>query len=72
MADVTEAQITELADAAWHCLDDMGQHGKTVCAAAKAKLRVAYEPFLDAADPADYGWMTLAEAEAIMKEPANG
>ena len=72
MADVTEAQITALADAVWHCLDDMGQYNTNVCSAAKAKLRLAYEPFLDAADPADDGWMTLAEAEAIMKELANG
>ena len=64
-----EADVRALADAVWQCLDDMGQHGRSVCGYAKAQLRAAYEPFFEDKDDRVYGdWMTLAEAQAIMAE----
>ncbi len=66
MSDQTEVQA--LADAMWQILDDMGETGRCVCLASKARARVAYEPFLDKDEPADEGWMTIAEAQAIIDE----
>lgn len=62
----TEEQVRELADAMWQLLDDMGEHGKCVCLAAKAQARVAYEPFMEAGDFTN--WMTMAQAERILRE----
>ena len=62
------AEVQALADAMWQILDDMGETGNSVCLAAKAQARIAYEPFLDKDEPADEGWMPLAEAQAIMNE----
>ena len=64
-----------LVDAAWQVLDDMGKDGLSCCGASKAQLRVAFEPFMQAAikdDPslAD-GWApeyTFEEAAALLKE----
>lgn len=43
-----------LADAMWQLLDDMGADGLSVCPAAKAAARLAYEPFADADVPLEY------------------
>jgi hypothetical protein len=64
----TAEQVQELADAMWQLLDDMGECGKSVCLAAKAQARVAYEPFRDKSDPEYRDWMPLATAEQILKE----
>jgi hypothetical protein len=64
----TLAQIHELADAMWQLLDDMGEDRQSVCLAAKAQARVAYEPFMEAGDDSD--WMTLEQAEQILLECA--
>jgi hypothetical protein len=47
-------------------LDDMGEHGTSVCLAAKAQARIAWEPFRDG-DYDDY-LMTLAEAQRVIAE----
>lgn len=39
------ADVTALADAMWQLLDDMGANGQSVCLAAKAQARIAYEAF---------------------------
>lgn len=64
----TPEQIEALEDAMWQLLDDMGADGKSVCLAAKAQARVAYEPFMP--DDGTYyrDWMTLDQAERILKE----
>jgi hypothetical protein len=59
-----------LAEAAWSILDDMGKNGQSACGAAKAQLRIAYEPFYEIEDRDkalyDETWMSLEEARAIM------
>lgn len=40
-------EIAALVDAMDQLLDDMGEHGQSVCLAAKAQARVAFEPFFD-------------------------
>lgn len=64
----TPEQIEELADAMWQLLDDMGDHRQSVCLAAKAQARVAYEPFRDTSEPEYDDWMTVAQAKQILKE----
>ena len=60
----TKEQVEELADAMWQLLNDMHPGGQSVCLAAKARARLAYEPFR--AEPEDeIGIMPLAEAQAI-------
>jgi hypothetical protein len=67
--------VEKLATAVWQVLDDMGKDGQSCCLGAKAQLRVAFEPFMQAgisADPslAD-GWppdYTFEEAAALLKE----
>jgi hypothetical protein len=62
----TEQQIADLADAMWQLLDDMGKDGLSVCLAAKAQARVAYEPFITDIEREAYaGLMPLAEALEI-------
>ena len=61
----TPEQIEALAEAMWQILDDMGK-GISVCRAAKAQARVAYEPFRDKSEPEYNDWMSLAEAEEIL------
>jgi hypothetical protein len=60
----TEQQIDNLVDATWQLLDDMGKDGLSVCAAAKAKARVAIEPFKYIDNEFE---MTLDDAIAILK-----
>jgi len=43
----TNEQFTALIDAMDQLLDDMGPSGQSVCLAAKAQARIAFEPFLD-------------------------
>lgn len=67
----TEQQVDELAEAMWQILDDMGKHGKSVCLAAKAQARIAYEPFADWTDwdqEMIETWMSLADAKKIVDE----
>jgi hypothetical protein len=65
----TDEQVRELADAMDQLLDDMGQHNQSVCLFAKAKARVAWEPFRECGDAdANEFYMTLAEAQKIIAE----
>lgn len=61
----TDKEISDLADAMAQLLDDMGEHGQSVCLAAKAQARVAYEPFVEEDYTPD---MPLLEAQRIMSE----
>lgn len=63
--NVDEKQLSDLISAVWQALDDFGKDGKTVCAATKAGLRVAFEPFRESAgfDDMDY---PLDEAKALL------
>ncbi len=67
--------IEDLATAVWQVLDDMGKDGRSCCAGAKAQLRVAFEPFMQAGISADpslaVGWApdyTFEEAATLLKE----
>lgn len=51
---VDEPEMRALLAAVWQVLDDMGAEGLSVCPAAKAQLRVAFEPFRGDDDPCDY------------------
>lgn len=63
----TEKEIEDLAEAMWQLLDDMGKDGRSVCLAAKAQARIAYEPFnIPNMNWAD--WMSLADAEQIQRD----
>jgi hypothetical protein len=62
---MTETDVKALADAMWQLLDDMDARGTSVCLAAKAQARIAYEPFNDHdAEPP----MSMAEARRIIAE----
>lgn len=63
----TYQQVEDLADAMWQLLDDMAATGSSVSGLAKAKARIAYEPFLDTRETFD-DWMTLEQAQAIVRE----
>lgn len=58
--------IDALVEAMDQLLDDMGRDGTSVCLAAKARARVAFQPFmsLDAA----HIYMPLDEAKRILAE----
>lgn len=62
----TQEQVQALADAMWQLLDDMGRDGQSVCLAAKAEARRAYEPFREE-EPYD-DWLSLNDAEAILRQ----
>lgn len=62
----TPEQIKRLVDAMEQLLDDMGTSGQSVCLAAKAQARVAYEPFVD--EEVREFYMALADAERVLKE----
>lgn len=65
----TEQQIAELADAMWQLLDDMGKDGQSVCLAAKAQARIAYEPFITDIEREAYaGLMDLEKALEIERQ----
>ena len=59
-------EIIALADAMDQLLDDMGETGKSVCLYAKAKARIAFEPFRH--DYAHTYEFTLEEAKSIVEE----
>ena len=61
--------VEALADAMWQLLDDMGAGGTCVCEMAKARARVAFDPFrLDAQrEEAPLGY-TLEAAQAVIAE----
>ena len=61
----TEEEVAALAEAVWQVLDDMAVDGRSCCGAAKAQLRIAYEPFRQD-DYAD--WMPLDAAKAIIDD----
>ena len=65
-APIGQPDIKRLAYAMWQLLDDLGKDGESVCLAAKAEARVAYEPFRDKSEPEYDDWMSLADAEAIL------
>jgi hypothetical protein len=65
----TADEIEAMADAMAQLLDDMGAHdlNRSVCLAAKAQARIAYEPFRDPTD--DDSWlMPLDRARTVLKE----
>lgn len=66
MTEPTAIQARELAEAVEQVLDDMGTSGQCVCLLAKAKLRIAYEPFR--VFEVDGILMALDEAEKIVRE----
>ena len=59
-------QVIALADAMDQLLDDMGKDGTSVCLYAKAKARIAFEPFIDPESVEFY--MSLDEAKRIVHE----
>lgn len=63
----TEREVRSLADAVDQLLDDMGPRGNSVCPLAKAKARIAFEPFRDAKHHSD-DTMDLDEAKRIVAE----
>ena len=62
-------QARVLANAVGQLLDDMGKAGQSVCLAAKAQARIAFEPFRDDDNySGDDCCMSLAEALALTSE----
>jgi len=57
----------ELAEAMWQLLDDMGKNGLCVSGFAKARARIAFEPFISEKDDLlpNPEWMTLERALLI-------
>jgi hypothetical protein len=62
----TPEQIEKLAEAMSQLLDDMGKDGQSVCLHAKARARIAYEPFWNPEDAEIH--MSLDKAEQIVRE----
>lgn len=58
-------EINALIDAMDQLLDDMGENGLSVCKLAKAKARIAFEPFRDL-DEHSEAIMSLDVAKAIV------
>jgi hypothetical protein len=67
----TDEQVKALAESMWQLLDDMGKDAQSVCLAAKARARIAYQPF-NVPDLNWDDWMSLAEAEKIVREADEG
>lgn len=63
----TDEQIEELRDAMWQLLDDMGPRGLSVCLAAKAQARIAFEPFMDPDAAPDLMPLDVAKRIETMK-----
>lgn len=63
----TEEDVTRLVEAMDQILDDMGKGGKCVCLYAKAKARIAFEPFIDDPEIKEF-IMSLEEAIDIVRE----
>ena len=70
MAEPTLADVNELIEAMEQLLDDMGVGGTSVCLYAKAKARVAFEPFMDT-EAAEF-FMPIEEAQRIVRDAALG
>lgn len=64
----SKKEVEALSDAMWQLLDDMGSNGQSVCLAAKASARIAFEPFRDKSEEEYSDWMSLSEAFRIRKE----
>jgi hypothetical protein len=64
----TIEDVNNLIEAMSQLLDDMGKDGKSVCLAAKAQARVAYEPFIDEPEWARDCLMPLEYAKRILVE----
>lgn len=62
----TEQQIIALVEAMDQLLDDMGQTGQSVCLAAKAQARIAFEPFIN--PEAEHIYISLEAAKIIIAE----
>ena len=62
-----QVDVESLIEAVWQVLDDMGAEGACVCEAAKAKLRIAYEPFNDHEAEPDYA-MDTAQSLARVRD----
>lgn len=63
---LTECRVAALAEAVAQLLDDMGKRGQSVCLAAKAQARIAFEPFRNTDNySGDGNCMSLEEAEEI-------
>lgn len=60
----TLVEIDELVDAMGQLLDDMGADGTGVCLYAKAKARIAFEPFRELDDEME---MSLTDAQTIIR-----
>jgi hypothetical protein len=68
----TEAQVLALAEAMGQLLDDMGDTSQSVCLYAKAKARIAYEPFMALMEDDPEFYLPLAEAQRIVEDTDNG
>jgi hypothetical protein len=72
MRNCSPEEVDALATAVWQILDDMAKHGHCACGAAKADLRIAYEPFAADEDRAYEDWMSLEEALAVRADIERG
>jgi hypothetical protein len=61
-------RVMALADAMAQLLDDMGEDGVCVCTFAKAKARIAYEPFRETLEDDGSGLMPMAIAIKIVED----
>lgn len=68
LAGEPDPHLAALVEAVWQVLDDMDQSGTCCCLAAKAQLRVAFEPYRD---PELDLAMPLATAADIMQRVAH-
>jgi len=68
MSEPSKEQVEALANAMWQLLDDMIGPCQSVCLLAKVEARAAMEPFLTEDRPECDGWMTLAEANDVIKQ----
>ena len=66
--DDAGVRVVALAESMAQLLDDMGEDGLCVCELAKAKARIAYEPFREALEDDGVGLMPLAVAIKIVEE----
>ena len=71
MQAMGEENISFLKEAVWQVLDDMGATGQSCCGYAKAKLRIAFEPFRDADENFD-DWLSYEEAKHIVEHVDRG
>jgi hypothetical protein len=61
----TLEQVESLEEAMWQLLDDMGADGHCVCPFAKARARIAFEPFVG--DELMSNWMSLEDAKRVVE-----